>query len=756
MVKIHALLFLLFPALTVQCQVTLEKIGQTPGGSGFHVNYDSSSRRLFVGCGGSVRMYDASQVDTLVLIGHHAFHSLVNETCVDGDILYVAANHDGFFALDITRPDMPVLGHYPVEDGRAAFDISMYHDTLYFADRGSVTELTFSSASGFDRVREFGTGTVMCVERRGNLIAVGSRKFLAGEVAVYDAADVSAPLASWSDPLVAHLEDLQFADRSDSIIYLCGGFSNLATRGEFRALRFTGSSLDSLARYTINGFLPGIASADIINMDSRNDTLYLATMAGLHNLETDVPVLDATGLPDDSLRVIGHIRPGLWHFDVSLADGTGYLAISSEWIGFVWRRIDNPIPWDTTEVYMTGGWGNLSRLRGDTLWVAMEGYGLAAYLLDDLYYASGYRQNQELLNIFTQFVSGFAFADDTLVWLSNHEIYNLKPWREGGSPVLHGKAPGSGIGLGLAETSNGKRIVSSTYNPVAGIDNGGALRLYDPYDAPAYPLLHSVVVDGAPHVFTVEGDSVWVGARIESEWSVALYVIEADTFRLAAHAPAPGKVYSVSKDGGRIAAGCRLAGTAWYGWNGNAIVQEGNLPALSLNAVDVKVKNNYLYVAEQKKGLLVYDISDPANPVPAAESSGSGGWDNSFGSRGIDVGPDGSIYLTDFHVGTMIIEAIDTTLVSVQPVAAAQRCDPVSIHPNPVHDRVTFSRADAVFHGASILIFDLLGRKVMEQHGVSSRHRVTLPVSPLPAGIYAFIITERNSLTASGVFVKAR
>ncbi|MEA3445834.1 MAG: hypothetical protein U9R19_14040, partial [Bacteroidota bacterium] len=503
MKRILTIIFLLTTFLTTG-QITLDKIGQTPGGSGFHVNYDNNSQKLFVGCGGSVWMYDATLEDSLVLIGHRAFFSLINETYVDGNILYVAANHDGFWALDITQPEMPILGHYPTGGDSAAFDIDMYNDTLYFANARKAIELTFSPSTGFHKIREFGSGNVMCVERRNNLIAVGSRIFLAGKVEVFDVADVSSALGTYTHNLISHLEDLQFADLSDNIIYLCGGNSNLAMRGEFWAFQFTGNSLDSIDRYTIDGFIPGVASANIINMDSRNDTLYLATTAALYNLETDVPVLDATGLPNNSLTVIDHIRPGLWHFDVSLADGTDYLAISSEWIGFVWRNLNNPIPWDTTEVYLTGGWGNYSRLRGDTLWVAMEGYGLAAYKLSDLYYSSGYIKDQELLNIFTQFVASFDFIDDTLVWLSNHEVYNLKPWLEGGEPELVGQSIGAGIGIQLAETALGKRIVSSTYNPTWGLDIAGELRLFDPYDAPNYPLISSKTIEGAPKVFTVE------------------------------------------------------------------------------------------------------------------------------------------------------------------------------------------------------------------------------------------------------------
>ncbi len=141
--KLIITISLFLTILTSTSQVTLDKIGQTPGGSGFHVNYDSNTKRLFVGCGGSVRMYDATHEDSLILIGHRPFFSLINETYIDGNILYVAANHDGFWALDITQPEMPILGHYPTGGDSAAFDIDIYNDTLYFTNRYKAIELTF-------------------------------------------------------------------------------------------------------------------------------------------------------------------------------------------------------------------------------------------------------------------------------------------------------------------------------------------------------------------------------------------------------------------------------------------------------------------------------------------------------------------------------------------------------------------------------------------------------------------------------------
>ncbi|MCF8370556.1 MAG: T9SS type A sorting domain-containing protein [Bacteroidales bacterium] len=755
MMKLINILTFLLISFICQSQINLEKLGQTPGGSGYHVNYDSASKKLFVGCGGTVRMYDATVEDSLVLIGYRPFFSVINETYVDGDILFVAANHDGFWALDHTQPELPILGHYPTPGDSAAFDIDIYNDTLYFANRRKAIELTFSTTTGFHKIREFGTANVYCVERRNNLIAVGNRIFLAGKVDVFDVDNVNAPLGSYQHNLIAHLEDLQFADLNDSIIYLCGGNSGLATKGEFWAFQYTGTSLDSIGRYTIDGFIPGIASANIMNMDSRNDTLYLATMAGLYNLETDVPVLDATGLPNNPLEVIGHIRPGLWHFDVSLADGTDYLAISSEWIGFVWRDLNNPIPWDTSEVYFTGGWGNYSRLRGDTLWVAMEGYGLCAYKLNDLLYTSGLNFDQELCHIFTQFVASFGFIDDTLVWLSNHEIYNLKPWLEGGQPELVGQAPGSGICTQVAETALGKRIVSSTYNVLWSLDIDGALQLYDPYNYPNYTMIHSKEIEGSPKVFTVEHDSVWVGAQINSVWSLAVYKIEADTFRLVAHTPAPGKVYSVSKDGNQIAVGCKLGGAAWYRFNGTGFIQEGSLPPFAQNIIDIKIKNNYLYVADRFDGLFVYDISQPGNPVLTAQSPGSGGWDGAYGTTGIDVGPDGKIYLTDFHVGTMIIEAVDSMLITGIPRPAYQeKSEGISVYPNPAGDYIIFDAGKDYFDDVQITVFDMTGKKIFSDEAMNGR-RFKLMLKGLKQGVYIYKVYFNNQFKMASRFVKS-
>jgi len=85
------------------------------------------------------------------------------------------------------------------------------------------------------------------------------------------------------------------------------------------------------------------------------------------------------------MPIIGHFVPGLWFFDVALHDELPALATASEWLGVWWTSIaDFSSRLDTIRTYPTGGWGQHSHLYcGDTLFVAMEGYGLGIFDVRD-------------------------------------------------------------------------------------------------------------------------------------------------------------------------------------------------------------------------------------------------------------------------------------------------------------------------------------------------------------------------------------
>ncbi|MBU0764343.1 MAG: hypothetical protein KJ607_05870 [Bacteroidetes bacterium] len=107
--------------------------------------------------------------------------------------------------------------------------------------------------------------------------------------------------------------------------YVCGGPADLLfTASWFFALQYTGDSLYAVDSFVVDGGIIGFAQMNVMNMDSRNDTVYLVTTAA-YDLQsfplTYMPILDASGLPNDTISKIGYVIPGLWHFDAALMDG---------------------------------------------------------------------------------------------------------------------------------------------------------------------------------------------------------------------------------------------------------------------------------------------------------------------------------------------------------------------------------------------------------------------------------------------------
>ncbi len=88
-------------AYLCSAQITnVERIGQTPGGAGFNVNWDSTGQQLIVGCGTSVWVYDCYDTSNYHIIAKRPLLGMINETDLFGEVLFVAATHDGIWALD--------------------------------------------------------------------------------------------------------------------------------------------------------------------------------------------------------------------------------------------------------------------------------------------------------------------------------------------------------------------------------------------------------------------------------------------------------------------------------------------------------------------------------------------------------------------------------------------------------------------------------------------------------------------------------
>jgi hypothetical protein len=686
----------------------LSYLGQTPGGSAFNLSYDAEHEHLYVGCGTSLWVYDVADPTAPERVAMRPFRGLINETVVSNDVVFAAATHDGLWALDNASPALDPLAVFPTPGEKAAYDIWRSDDIIYLADGHDAVMISFDVEIGFTEIGRFGSPNVMTVARRGDLIAVGSRWLLSGTVAVYHAEDVNTPLASWSDPTLFNIEDVRFADLRDDIIYVCGGTNNLGATGQFYALLFDGTTLAPVDHFTIGG-IPGFAQAQITNMDSRNDTLFLCTVAGLHGLESDIPVLDATGLPLDSLETIGHIRPGLWYFDVALLGERPYLSIASEWYGLWINDITDLAPLDTVAVVPTGGWCQRSYVRGDTLWACMRGYGLVAYDIGDLLYTAGYLDEFELLHLATTFTHDCTFVKDSLVFVGHnlsYSAYNLSSWYQGDEPIHLGtfdaSVPSAVECVATMETDEGTRVIGGLYN--------GTLELYDPFTAPDFPLLASLTIGGTPTELIVSGDTFFVGANIDYQRSLAAYRVTNDEFLLLAHAPAANTVSRIAKEGTMLAAALGSVGASWYRYDETGMTELGTLSE-GLVVQDVAFADGLLYVADKLQGLLVYDVSNSTTPLLLASNPGSGGWQGMFGSTSVTVDTGGQIYLSDFNAGVFMIEAFDASRAN-DPATAAPTSLHLTVVPNPFRGGCTI----AAPHNALIRILDLGGRVVWQAY----------------------------------------
>jgi len=709
-------LALLFLGNSLHSQpITLKTIGQSPGGSAFHVNYDESNNLLYAGNGTSIWLYDAANPEDLKLIAKRGLKGLVQHTSRINNVLFVAAARDGLWALDINTKTLDVIAHYPLEDVFSAYGLFIDNDTIYLANNRKVEILTFDEEIGFVYHTSFGVNNSVCIAKRGEYIAVGSRgPFLNGRVNVFHVSNLNNPISTWISNHLVNIYNIRFADLRDDIIYVCAGSSNGGLTGRFIALQLNNNKLELIDEFTMQGVL-GIAQCNIINMDSRNDTIFLATTACLEYVpmpETSVAILDASNLPDGSLKHIGHIQPGLWHFDVALlGDNKSYLAIASEWYG-IWISglSDLSNPYDTVGIFPTGGWGKRSYVFGDTLWGCMEGYGLAAYKIDSLLHINGHVENPEIFHVFEQFVNDFTFVDDTLIFLSKwnnkYEVYNIAPWLKGGEPQHLGHFSGTGSffaqSIATVETNVGTRVICG--------HSSGNIEFIDPYDIPYWNGISSTNVGIDIREIIVCNDTVWTGAKINNTNAIAAYKAENDSLKLLFYAQTPGVANKIAKDGNMIAAACEYNGVSYYYYDNNGIYFLNNVSE-NLNAVDCYLKNNYLYVADKLEGLKIYDINNQYNEELVATCIGSGGFYNQFGSSAIKVANDGRIFLTDYNGGIYIIEAFDKSLNSFNNPVFKNNNKRFTIYPNPT--KSGFSIDESV---SEVYIYDITGKKIAKEN----------------------------------------
>jgi len=777
MKKIFALILLLVCVIPAGAQVqTLSRIGQTPGSAGFHVNWDSLSKRLIVGCGTSVWIYDMSIPQNHPVIARHPFMGLINETDVCGDVLFVAATHDGVYALDYNTPDLDILAHYDMQDmgDSAAYDMWRTNDTLYIADNFQVRMLKYTPGTGFVKLGSFGPQNSFCVARRGEYIAVGGQGVLyltpdtavRGNIYIYNSHNLTTPVATWRSGLVNVVQDIQFADLNDSIIYVCAGPEDvLFYRSNFLALNFSEDTLYPADTFSLSGGVLSFAQLNIMNMDSRNDTLFVVTTAATNASvfpASYMPVIDATGLPADTMHKIGYVIPGLWHFDVALMDGTPYVAMSSEWCGVLVSDVSQLQPDDTLGLLETGGWCVNSKVRNGILWACHEGYGLVAYIPDSLKYTYGYNTSSKLMHIYDVnnhfFCSDVEFLDDTLMMVNSSEVYNIKAWQMGGTQQLaYDMNKNWMTHMSNIQTNTGQRMVT-TYDNLLGKQ---WITLFDPFDAGNN--YHDLVLDSMnsdSRGMAVSGDTVYYGQTINNVHYLCAQKVTNDGFvfidtiklSLGFGVWFDDQIHSISIENGIIAVAYG-AQFAWFNWDGDHLNELGMNFQFKQRAFGVALKNKYLYVGDRFYGLRVYDISSLSDAVLVAECRGTRGWKNLYGCGPVTVDDHGTIYLTDFHAGVVMIEPFDHTLGVKDENITRMNNGKLEVFPNPANDILNIVFNAPVDGSGIIEMYDIFG-KLVRSEPINCRrgnNKTSLSLSQLPEASYLLVI-KYNSFSDSRMF----
>jgi len=430
-------------------------------------------------------------------------------------------------------------------------------------------------------------------------------------------------------------------------------------------------------------------------------------------------------------------------------DGTPYLAMSSEWLGVLISDVSALQPLDTLGFLPTGGWCQRSYIRGDTLWACMRGYGLVAYETDSLMYHAGYMNQPELLHIFTQFVSDVTFPDDTLIVLSTSEIYNLKPWLNGGGPELVDR-----MNIGTMETvrsvntNRGTRIVAGLTNLLFPLRQ---VALVDPYDKEGgYPILDIDSTNSDVNGLFISNDTLFCGKKIGNAFYLAMYRVFNDSMILIDTVRVPGEISGIGKEGPIVVVTANLFWLSWYYVDGTMLVELGKLLDWNLNPQGVVFKNHLAYVADRFYGLKVYRISEPPEATLVAGCRGTGGWINLFGSTGVELGNDGTIYLSDFHAGVIIVHPFDSTLVGRPPATALE--EQLIISPNPASsDQLTILWKGEKLDHPEIRIYRMDGRLLRQYKPVSmlTNHSIQCLLNGMTRGMYLLTIMNGGQQVAS-------
>ena len=736
--KLIIFLLLIIPFSYTGAQDSLRFISGTTGAACKDIKYYDGY--LYVATGSTFRVYDASTPPSYDMVFEYRYKSTIMDLVIVDKMLYVAANYDGMSKWDLNRPVKPVkLYDIPCgSSGLPMLDVSIAGDTIYLA-RFKKMSAYKDHGESYTAIGDFGsvtgTGRLYGADVKDGICAytVADAFSLQNGVYLYRTGDFS--LISHYVQSFCWPENVIWGKNND-ILHVLGGTNTV--NGLFYSLNISDSLHPQVIFCdTILGVPFGWATADPLNAVNVNDTIYVATTAGMKPggpLDTSyVHVYDATDPAD--IHLINYIPAGLWHFDVAVNEP--YCYIASEWYGI--KTVDigdfnHPVDLGNTP---TGGWNTGSDKYGNFLVVANEGYGFKLFDLSKILEPSLAGVNND-----PGFCMKAKFSDN------GEYIYTINMSYE--SFRVYETATLQKVGAIQPSVGTGKFAVYHDRAFVEQETGGNVLNIISVTD-PASPYVDSTF-SMAINDMAVSGGKLFITGND----SIVVYDIDDHHFN---------EIASVIVESGQNAKEMAVYDDTAYVF----VTQKGlveyrlanDSTGYSLDEIStfslpygepsyMAADTFGIYLSYRTNGLFACDRQTLAPEGFFRGELDTKGYVNQYGVQDLFC-KDHLVFLVEYFSQTSILTHDSTFSFGIHEVMPDNGCH-VLAYPNPGADRIIFRIVSSVPDEWKVTIYDLTGRLVLEKEHIRT-HDVSIEWRNMKAGMYIYQVTGRNGIIEDGKII---
>jgi len=549
--------------------VNMSLVGRWAHGSMQALDVDGSL--VYLGDGGLLCVVDVTDPADPTVLGEVDLMSPVMNIACDGNYVYVAGYMQGLFVVDVSNPAAPaVVANLPLTGAALTVDVIEGADLLLLAAyTGGMYIVDVSEPTAPAAVSHLTPGVIYSV--RGSASTVYAAAWADGVYVL----DITTPASPIEIGQCTHMDTAMDVLAAGNIAYVANSYNGLAVMDISNP-----AAPDTVATMSLGGYA--------LRLALEGDRLFVANQNG------GMAVVDVSDPADPSLVV--QIDPDGFPTDVAVIANTAYLAAAHGGL----EILDVTAPLTPTPVLLGSlpGHDDIQQIvmDGDLAWLAMGMAGVCVLDLSDPanpVEIGGYRGG------------GACFS---VALAGNHAYMTDSTWFR----VLDVTHPDAPTQVGLTFTNNtGYHVVVADDLAYVGIWHG--FQIVDVSD-PAAPVARGLLnLSNSVMKVALAGQHAFLAAA-----NGGLLVVD------VSDPDAPAQVGSFATQGaayGILVSG-DLAVVAEEGWGAQILdISDPTDPslvgAIGMQAFDLAMLQNRLYLTSAYYGVYAYDIDNPAAPVEA-------------------------------------------------------------------------------------------------------------------------------------------